>query len=512
MAISSSREGDDSLNRQAYAACHEVFPVALLLAGRPCLVVGGGKVGTRKVRGLLDAGAEVLVVAPAVSAELAELVAAGTVAWERRPFHDGDVTDKAVVFAATDDGVLNRHILELCRQTPALACAVDRHWSEGDFVTPATIREAGMCIAISSGGTACRRSRLMKETLARHLVMLEQADLVVMGTSHQQLSLAEREPYHLAGERLQATGAMLRQVSGLHEFCLLNTCNRVEVLAVASPETLESGILPKLLGLDALEPERYYVKRRYEAFLHSALVTSGLLSQTPGEKHVTAQLKGALRTATEAQWCGSLVGEWLEATLHVSKHIRQAFAARLAQTEIEDLCLDYLRARPLGLASQRVLVVGTGEVGRGLIDGLLNEGVRPVWCYHRHRPALSATLSTQVERIPWSRLPEGLARANVVVCATGGDEHVLGPDSASGFASDRPITIIDLGMPRNVDPELADALPNVDLIDLDDLKHWLRREDGVVADLIDRAAAITAEHRSSYERLLASLQGRHPLQ
>jgi len=241
-------------------------------------------------------------------------------------------------------------------------------------------------------------------------------------------------------------------------------------------------------------------------------VTSGLLSQTPGEKHVTAQLKGALRTATEAQWCGSLVGEWLEATLHISKHIRQAFAARLAQTEIEDLCLDYLRARPASLAAQRVLVVGTGEVGRGLIDGLLTEGVAPVWCYHRHRPALSAAWGGSVERIAWNRLPEGLAQANVVVCATGGNQYVLGPDCASGFAPDRPTTVVDLGMPRNVEPQLARAVPNLDLVDLDDLKHWLRREDGVVADLIARATAITAEHRSSYERLLASLQGRHPLQ
>lgn len=511
MAIHRSSEGSDSVSRQAYAGSREVLPVALLIGERPCLVVGGGKVGTRKALLLLAAKADVRVVAPAVSEELAELAAAGSIQWEQRGFCDADVVGMAVVFAATDDEALNRHIVGLCRSTHTLTCAVDRHWSEGDFVTPATIREGGMCVSITSGGKSCRRSRLLKETLGRHLALVEQADLFVLGTSHQELALEEREPFHLVGERLHAMGTMLRQVSGLHEFCLLNTCNRVELLAVASPETVDCGILARLLGFASLPPDGYYVKRGYDAFLHSTLVTSGLLSQTPGEKHIVAQLKQALGTATEAGWCGSLVGEWLESALHVAKHVRQTAEAKRERLEIEDICLAYLHSRPEPL-SRSVLVLGTGDVGRGLVERLLTADANPIWCYHRHRPVLPAAWAERVTRVPWEQLRDWLPQVDVVLCASGGDQYVLGSEVSACFAPDRPTTIVDLGMPRNVAPQLAAEVPQLVLADLDDLKHWWSRQDGEVAARIAHATAITAEHRSSYDRLLASLQNRDPLQ
>lgn len=96
-----------------------VFPAALLLQGRRCLVVGGGRVAFRKVTKLLEAGAEVLVVAPALDARLETL----PVAVHQRPFAPEDLQGVFLAFAATDDAAVNRHMVALCRERGILCSA-----------------------------------------------------------------------------------------------------------------------------------------------------------------------------------------------------------------------------------------------------------------------------------------------------------------------------------------------------------------------------------------------------
>ena len=85
-----------------------MFPVAVALRGRPCLVVGGGGVALRKVHSLLGEGARVTVVAPAVCEELEGLAEAGRVQWEKRPYRAGEAASYWLVFAATDDRTVNQ--------------------------------------------------------------------------------------------------------------------------------------------------------------------------------------------------------------------------------------------------------------------------------------------------------------------------------------------------------------------------------------------------------------------
>ena len=101
-----------------------VFPVGLLLDGRPCLVVGGGKIATRKVRSLVEAGALVTVVSPDVQAELAELIAAGTIKHHARDFAAEDVAGQFLVFAATSIEPINRRVLEECARHNVLALSL----------------------------------------------------------------------------------------------------------------------------------------------------------------------------------------------------------------------------------------------------------------------------------------------------------------------------------------------------------------------------------------------------
>jgi glutamyl-tRNA reductase len=486
-----------------------VFPVGLLLDGRACLVVGGGKIATRKVRALLEAGAHVTVVSPEVQTELAELAAGGQIRHHARDFAPADVTGQFLVFAATSFEPVNRQVLEECKTHNVLACAVDASWRHGRFLTPATFRNRSVAVSVTTGGRSCRQARLIKDNLARHMDLVESAQLLVLGTSHEQLSVTERERYHLVGSAFAGTGAMLRQVWGLNEFLLLNTCNRVELLALAANQAGLQELLRRVLRFDLLPAHAQYCKTGWDAFEHLGLLTAGLFSQSPGENHIVAQLKEALRVATEAGWAGSFMESWLSAALHISKHIRETGGPLFGGLEIEDLALQYLQSgRPQG-SGQRLLILGGGKIGAGLLRRCAAAGLECTWCYHVNPPTVPAGLAKQVRLISFNGLRDALGTADVILCALSSNTHVLHQGHAPFFNQEQPVLVLDLGVPRNVAPELQGLNDNVRVVDLDGLKAWQRHGTGELVRLLAAGRATVTEHREMYEKLVGDLQGGH---
>lgn len=483
-----------------------VYPVSLLVERKPCLVVGGGKIAFRKVAGLLDAQADVTVISPDLDDRLAAWVAAGRVRHVPRAFEDNDPKGSTLVFAATGSKFVNRQVLAACHTHHVLCCPVDGNWVAGDFVTPATFRKGQLTVSISTGGQSCRRSRLIKENLARHITLVDTADCVVIGTSHHQLALQDREPFHLRGERLAETGQMLMHVWGIHEFMLLDTCNRVELLAVKTRSAGTHAVLQRILGFDRLSPNQYYVKRGFEAFEHAALLTAGLLSQMPGENHIVAQVKAALATATERGWAGGLIAEWMTAALHISKDLRRQMPVVLGRGEIEDACIGYLNEFA-AQAGARMVVLGSGIVGHGVVQRLAAGGRMCDWLYHRKAPRDSAVPSG-VRLRPWCDLAASLRSADVIVAATASPEPVLGPTQAAEFGPDRKVLLLDLATPRNIDPALAEALPQSRLVDLDGLKGWYWRTASSLEPVLKASRSTIHEHRAMYDEIVESFQGR----
>ncbi|MCK4563426.1 MAG: hypothetical protein KAU94_01985, partial [Verrucomicrobia bacterium] len=257
------------------------IPLNLFLNGRPCLVVGGGKVALRKIELLLDAGAKIAVVSPEVHPEVGTLIEKGLITHTVRPFEHHDIEGSVLVYAATSSRTVNREVLDCCREKHILCCCVDGNWDQGDFTTPAITHHNQLILSVSSGGNDCRQSKMVKNSLARHLKMMESANLVIVGTDHNHLTVEEREPFHLTGHRFERGGFMIMQLWGIHEFMILNTCNRVEVIAIVSDETARNGILRHVMGFAGLKEDKYYLKTGKAAFEHLCLVTSGMLSQTP---------------------------------------------------------------------------------------------------------------------------------------------------------------------------------------------------------------------------------------
>ncbi len=142
------------------------YPVCLNLKGKPCLVVGAGKVAGRKVRSLLEAGARVTVVSPEAEKEIEQAAGEGSIVWKRKVFSDSDLEGNFLVVGATDDRELNRRIFSLADSAGVLVNVVDEP-ELCNFIVPAVLRRGDFQIAVSSGGASPVLARAVRDDLER---------------------------------------------------------------------------------------------------------------------------------------------------------------------------------------------------------------------------------------------------------------------------------------------------------------------------------------------------------
>ncbi len=142
------------------------YLVNLDIRGRLAVVVGGGKVAVRKVRKLLEGGARVKVVAPAVEAELAHLVSQGRIALEERPYAPGDLSGAFLALACASDEAVNAAVSEEARRLGILVNVADRP-ALCTFTLPAVVRRGDLTLAVATDGRCPALSRALREELER---------------------------------------------------------------------------------------------------------------------------------------------------------------------------------------------------------------------------------------------------------------------------------------------------------------------------------------------------------
>jgi len=138
-----------------------VFPASLVVEGRPCLVVGGGRIATRKVEGLVSAGADVTVIAPEIAPQITSL----PVRTERRAYRHGDVSPYRLVFAATGRPEIDRLVFEDGERSGVFVNAADDRAS-CSFLVPAVLRRGPVAVAVSTGGTSPALAAWLRRRIA----------------------------------------------------------------------------------------------------------------------------------------------------------------------------------------------------------------------------------------------------------------------------------------------------------------------------------------------------------
>jgi cobalt-precorrin 5A hydrolase/precorrin-3B C17-methyltransferase len=152
----------------------DVYPIVLMrLASSPAVVIGGGAVGERKVRGLLAEGADVLVISSTATEQIRAWTDEGRIRWAARPYQSGDLDRATLVYAATDRRAVNAQVARDA-QTRDILCNVADRPEEGSFHVPAVHRANDLLVTVSTYGADPARARRIRDRIAR---WLEEEDL-----------------------------------------------------------------------------------------------------------------------------------------------------------------------------------------------------------------------------------------------------------------------------------------------------------------------------------------------
>lgn len=144
------------------------YPVCLDLQGRSCVVVGGGKVAERKVKGLLACNAQVKVISPDLTEFLSQLHAEGQLEWLNRPYKKGDLSQTFLVIAATDDEQAQQMVQDEATQLNKLLNVADVP-QRCNFILPATVRRGDLTIAVATGGKSPALAKKLRQELEKRI-------------------------------------------------------------------------------------------------------------------------------------------------------------------------------------------------------------------------------------------------------------------------------------------------------------------------------------------------------
>ncbi len=328
--------------------------------------------------------------------------------------------------------------------------------------------------------------------------------LFLLGASHHTAPLAVREKLALDDARAAALAARLQQTPGLGEFALLNTCNRMEIYGVARDPAalaaLRAGVA-ETTGCAPAELEAVLrLRQNHDVVSHVFSVASGLDSQIVGETEILGQVKGAYETALARQWTGPVLNRVFQKTFQAAKHIRTHTAIGEGQISIASVAVD-LAGKIFGdLSPVNILVVGAGDIGVKTVQAFQSRGAKAI-------TVASRTLSKAEEAAAAARgwvaslaeLPEVLAAADIVASSTSAPGLVLTHDLvavAMKRRAARPLFLIDLALPRDIDPATT-SLANVYLYNLDDLAEIAEENLAQREAEVARCKAIVAERTAA---------------
>ena len=300
--------------------------------------------------------------------------------------------------------------------------------------------------------------------------------IIATGLNHRTAPLWVREALSLSYGQLPQALASLKEQLG--HGVVVSTCNRTEVYTVAPDghhgSTALDSFYERQFGIPTGPIQPYlYTLEQEAAVRHLFRVTTSLDSLIIGESEILGQVRDAYSLASRHGSAGGVLAKLFHAALRVGKRARAETAIGRNALSISRACVAMARRRLGNLAHRRVLVVGAGDAGRLAARAARDAGVASLVLANR-TPAHAQDLAghLEAELAPLDALPDLLQGADLVISATGAPEFVVAAatvEKAMAARPDRPLCLIDVAMPRDVDPAAA-QVPGVSLYTMEDME------------------------------------------
>ncbi|CAN5886480.1 glutamyl-tRNA reductase [soil metagenome] len=315
----------------------------------------------------------------------------------------------------------------------------------------------------------------------------------IVGVSHRTTPIELRERLDFARTGLDSALAGLAARNVVREMVVLSTCNRAEIYAAADSDDAADAVAAFFSDYHRVHPdtlrEHLYVRSGADATRHLFRVTSGLDSLVVGEPQILGQVKTAYASASEQHYTGTLLNRLFHTAFAAAKRVRTETGLGEGAVSVSFAAIALARKIFGEMNSLSVLVLGSGEMAKLTAIHLRAQGARDMTIASRTRTAaerLAAHVSARVAN--WTERDDAMERADILVTATGAPEVILTRaqiERVMRARRERPLFIIDIAVPRDVDPEAA-RLEQVFLYNIDDLQ-------GIVhANLSRRTAELAA--------------------
>jgi len=308
-------------------------------------------------------------------------------------------------------------------------------------------------------------------------------ELLALGISHKTAPVALREKLALTEREAERFVAELASLPSVQEAVAISTCNRTEVYCVAAdPVAAETDLLGKLARRAGIRPtelaDAIYSPRNCDAARQLFRVTSGLESMIVGEAEVQGQVKRAYETALSSGTTGPLTNRMFSAALSTGKRVRTETQIGASRVSVSSVAVDLAREAVGDLTDRNVVIIGAGETSELTARALADQGVTTIFVANRHaQRALAMAERFGGAVVSLDELPVRLAEADIVVSSTSSPHPIVGVeelDVVMRARGHRPLLLIDIAVPRDIDPAVAD-LDGVHLRDVDDLQRVVER-------------------------------------
>lgn len=325
--------------------------------------------------------------------------------------------------------------------------------------------------------------------------------LYVIGISHHAAPLDVRERFALTTDEADSLRKDIYAHENIRECLVLNTCNRLEIYVLAN-DTLSSKTASELFCQKKQIPHSLFEEYAYkhgnlEALQHVLEVSTGLDSQMVGETEILGQLKQAYQQAREANTTGNVLNRLFEKSFQAAKAARTETGITRGQISIGNVAVD-LAGRIFGrLNTSRVLLLGSGEVGEKTAQALRSRGVGDISVSSRtFENAHKLARSLGGAAIDFADFIGQIQHFDIIISSTAAPGSLLDKQTikqAMRKRPERPCFLIDLALPRDVDPDVEDV-ENVYLYNLDDLSSIANENLEARKAEIEKARGILKKH------------------
>ena len=301
-------------------------------------------------------------------------------------------------------------------------------------------------------------------------------ELQLFGINHKTSNVSEREKFIINESNQILLDIHLKEVfkDSIESFYGISTCNRTE-LYLFGTKNISKEILPEVLNalnIKDISNESFYFLSGHDALVHMCKVASGIDSQVLGEQEIFGQFKIAYKKATDINIVGKNLSYLSEKAIQISKKARSETNIGLNSLSVSGLALKLVRNIFENPHEQNVLVVGAGSLAQNVIENLYKKGINKIKSVNRTIRKIKLHNSYEIVSASLDALHDQLENADIVIASSSTELPLIGKgaiENALQIRRNKPMLLIDLGVPRNIEEEIRN-IEQAYLFSIDDIE------------------------------------------